>query len=200
GYLYFHKAPNAREFHEETVRKLDLLYKYDCLRANKSMSAWGIEARVPFLDRDFLDAAMSFNPAEKMTGPGRMEKYPLRKAFEGYLPEEILWRQKEQFSDGVGYGWIDTLRKTGEEKISNAQMANARYRFPYNTPATKEAYFYREIFESHFPGEAAAACVPGGPSIACSTPTAIAWDASFAKNADPSGRAVLGVHREAKGK
>jgi asparagine synthase (glutamine-hydrolysing) len=198
GYLYFHKAPNAREFHEETVRKLDLLHKYDCLRANKSTAAWGIEVRVPFLDREFLDTAMAFNPAEKMTGPGKMEKYPLRQAFQGYLPEEILWRQKEQFSDGVGYGWIDTLKKVTEEKISDTQMANARYRFPYNTPVTKEAYFYREIFESHFPGEAAAACVPGGPSIACSTPTAIAWDESFSRNADPSGRAVLGVHQDAK--
>jgi asparagine synthase (glutamine-hydrolysing) len=198
GYLYFHKAPNAREFHEETVRKLDLLHKYDCLRANKSTAAWGIEIRVPFLDREFLDVAMAFDPAEKMVGPGKMEKDPLRKAFEGYLPDEILWRQKEQFSDGVGYGWIDTLKSMAEEKISDTQMANARYRFPYNTPVTKEAYFYREIFESHFPGEAAAACVPGGPSIACSTSTAIAWDASFARNADPSGRAVQGVHQDAK--
>jgi asparagine synthase (glutamine-hydrolysing) len=198
GYLYFHKAPNDREFHEETVRKLDLLYKYDCLRANKSMAAWGIEIRVPFLDRDFLDVAMAFNPAEKMVGPGKMEKYPLRKAFEGYLQDEILWRQKEQFSDGVGYRWIDMLKTMAEEKIGDTQMANARYRFPHNTPMTKEAYFYREIFESHFPGEAAAACVPGGPSIACSTPTAIAWDASFARNADPSGRAILGVHKDAK--
>ena len=200
GYLYFHKAPNAREFHEETVRKLDLLHKYDCLRANKSTAAWGVEIRVPFLDREFLDVAMAFNPAEKMTGPGRMEKYPLRKAFEGYLPDEILWRQKEQFSDGVGYRWIDTLKEVTAERISDSQMTNARYRFPYNPPATKEAYAYREIFESHFPGEAAAACVPGGPSIACSTPTAIAWDASFARNADPSGRAVRDVHRDANAK
>jgi asparagine synthase (glutamine-hydrolysing) len=198
GYLYFHKAPNDREFHEETVRKLDLLYKYDCLRANKSMAAWGIEIRVPFLDREFLDVAMAFNPADKMVGPGKMEKYPLRKAFEGYLPDEILWRQKEQFSDGVGYRWIDSLKAMAEEKISNTQMTNSQYRFPYNTPVTKEAYFYREIFESHFPGEAAAACVPGGPSIACSTPTAIAWDSSFSHNADPSGRAILGVHKDAK--
>jgi asparagine synthase (glutamine-hydrolysing) len=197
GYLYFHKAPNAREFHEETVRKLDSLYKYDCLRANKSAAAWGIEVRVPFLDREFLDVAMAFNPAEKMVGPGKMEKYPLRKAFDvGYLPDEILWRQKEQFSDGVGYRWIDSLKTVAGERISDAQMENARYRFPYNTPLTKEAYAYREIFDSHFPGESAAACVPGGPSIACSTPTAIAWDASFAKNADPSGRAVLDVHHD----
>ncbi len=199
GYLYFHKAPNAKELHEETVRKLDSLYKYDCLRANKTMAAWGIEVRVPFLDREFLDMAMAFNPAEKMVGERKIEKYPLRKAFETYLPQEIVWRQKEQFSDGVGYRWIDSLKATAEERISDTEMENARYRFPYNTPPTKEAYMYREIFESHFPGEAAAQLVPGGPSIACSTPTAIAWDASFAKNADPSGRAVLGVHQAAKG-
>ena len=195
GYLYFHKAPNARELHEETVRKLDSLYKYDCLRANKSMAAWGVEARVPFLDRDFLDFAMAFDPARKMVGERGIEKLPLREAFEDYLPEEIVWRQKEQFSDGVGYRWIDSLKAEAEARVSDALMANARYRFPFNTPTTKESYLYREIFESHFPGEAAARCVPGGPSIACSTPTAIAWDASFARNADPSGRAVLGVHR-----
>lgn len=194
GYLYFHKAPNAREFHEETVRKLSLLHKYDCLRANKTAAAWGIEIRVPFLDREFLDVAMAFDAREKMVGPGRMEKYPLRKAFEGYLPEEILWRQKEQFSDGVGYGWIDALKDHAEALVTDGQMKNARFRFSYNAPATKEAYLYREIFETCFPGESAAACVPGGPSIACSTPTAIAWDASFARNNDPSGRAVLGVH------
>ena len=199
GYLYFHKAPNAKEFHEETVRKLDSLFKYDCLRANKTTAAWGIEVRVPYLDRDFLDTAMAFNPAEKMVGARKIEKYPLRKAFEGYLPEEVLWRQKEQFSDGVGYRWIDSLKATAGERIGDAQMENARYRFPHNTPSTKEAYLYREIFESHFPGEAAAQAVPGGPSIACSTPTAIAWDASFAKNADPSGRSVLGVHQNPKG-
>ena len=199
GYLYFHKAPNAKEFHEETVRKLDSLFKYDCLRANKTTAAWGIEVRVPYLDRDFLDTAMAFNPAEKMVGARKIEKYPLRKAFEGYLPEEVLWRQKEQFSDGVGYRWIASLKATAGERIGDAQMENARYRFPHNTPSTKEAYLYREIFESHFPGEAAAQAVPGGPSIACSTPTAIAWDASFAKNADPSGRSVLGVHQNPKG-
>ena len=200
GYLYFHKAPDARAFHEETVRKLDLLYKYDCLRANKSGAAWGVEVRVPFLDREFLDVAMAFNPAEKMAVAGRMEKHCLRKAFEGYLPAEILWRQKEQFSDGVGYHWIDTLKRVAGERVSDTQMGNARYRFALNTPVTKEAYFYREIFESYFPGDAAAACVPGGPSIACSTPAAIAWDASFSRNADPSGRAVVGVHREANAK
>lgn len=197
GYLYFHKAPNAREFHEETVRKLDLLHKYDCLRANKSTAAWGVEVRVPFLDREFLDIAMSFDPKEKMVGPGRMEKFPLRKAFVGFLPDEILWRQKEQFSDGVGYGWINSLKAMSEKQITDAQMKNAGFRFAFNTPTTKEAYFYREIFDSLFPGEAAAACVPGGPSIACSTPTAIAWDKSFSNNADPSGRAIAGVHNDA---
>ncbi len=199
GYLYFHKAPNARELHDETVRKLDALSKYDCLRANKTMAAWGIEVRVPFLDREFLDTAMAFNAAEKMVGERKIEKYALRKAFEGYLPDDALWRQKEQFSDGVGYRWIDSLKATAEERISNIQMENAMYRFPYNTPTTKEAYMYREIFERRFAGEAAAKTVPGGPSIACSTPTAIAWDASFAKNADPSGRAVLGIHQNANG-
>ncbi len=194
GYLYFHKAPNAREFHEETVRKLSMLHKYDCLRANKTSAAWGIEIRVPFLDREFLEVAMACDAKDKMVGPGRMEKYPLRKAFEGYLPEEILWRQKEQFSDGVGYGWIDALKAHADRLVSDVQMKNAHYRFPHNPPTTKESYLYRDIFESHFPGESAAACVPGGPSIACSTPTAIAWDASFARNSDPSGRAVLGVH------
>jgi asparagine synthase (glutamine-hydrolysing) len=197
GYLYFHKAPNARAFHEENVRKLDSLYKYDCLRANKSTAAWGVEIRVPFLDREFLDVAMGFDTAEKMVGPGRIEKYPLRKAFEGYLPDEILWRQKEQFSDGVGYRWIDSLKAAAEQRVSDGDLENAKYRFPHNTPPTKEAYMYREIFESHFPGESAARAVPGGPSIACSTPTAIAWDASFARNADPSGRAILGVHQNA---
>lgn len=195
GYLYFHKAPNPREFHEETVRKLDLLHKYDCLRANKAMAAWGVEARVPFLDREFLDVAMAFDPAEKMVGQRGIEKYPLRKAFEGYLPDSILWRQKEQFSDGVGYSWIDTLKAYAEAKITDVQLQNAAYRFPYNPPATKEAYLYREIFEQHFPSEAAAACVPGGPSIACSTPAALAWDEAFRRNADPSGRSVIGIHR-----
>ena len=197
GYLYFHKAPGAQEFHEETIRKLDLLHKYDCLRANKTAAAWGVEIRVPFLDREFLDIAMAFDPSEKMVGQDRMEKWPLRQAFEGYLPEEILWRQKEQFSDGVGYRWIDSLKAAAEAQVSDSEMQSAQYRFPDNPPATKEAYMYREIFESHFPGHAAAACVPGGPSIACSTPAAIAWDRSFAQNADPSGRAVLDVHQVA---
>jgi asparagine synthase (glutamine-hydrolysing) len=194
GYLYFHKAPNAKEFHQETVRKLKSLYKYDCLRANKATAAWGVEARVPFLDREFLDFCMSINPQEKMITKDRMEKYILRKAFEGMLPPEILWRQKEQFSDGVGYSWIDSLKEYAQKEISDKMMENATYRFATNTPLTKEAYWYRSLFESHFPTPAAVACIPSGPSIACSTPTAILWDQSFAANADPSGRAVKDVH------
>ena len=196
GYLYFHKAPNAREFHEETVRKLDQLHWYDCLRANKSMAAWGLEARVPFLDREFLDIAMAIDPAAKMCGGEVMEKAILREAFHGRLPDEILWRQKEQFSDGVGYTWIDSLREHADANVSDEQMENAAWRFPINPPASKEAYFYRTIFDELFPGETAAKLVPGGPSVACSTPTAIAWDESFAANADPSGRAVKGVHEK----
>ena len=194
GYLYFHKAPDARAFHEETVRKLDALHQHDCLRANKSMAAWGVEARVPFLDTAFLDVAMSFDPAHKMCGEGRMEKHVLRDEHRGLLPDAILWRQKEQFSDGVGYGWIDGLKAHAEHEVSDHDLASAAHRFPVNPPATKEAYLYRRLFDEHFPGDAAASLVPGGPSIACSTPTAIAWDAAFADNADPSGRAVRGVH------
>jgi asparagine synthase (glutamine-hydrolysing) len=194
GYLYFHKAPNAQALHEETVRKLDRLHHYDCLRANKSMSAWGVEARVPFLDRDFMDVAMQLNPSVKLCGKGRMEKHVLREAFDGMLPESVLWRQKEQFSDGVGYGWIDALQAYAEAEISDAMMAEAEQRFPYHPPATKEAYVYRRLFEAHFPGEGAARTVPGGKSVACSTPEALAWDASLSQNVDPSGRAVLGVH------
>jgi asparagine synthase (glutamine-hydrolysing) len=197
GYLYFHKAPNASEFHEETVRKLDALHMYDCLRANKSMAAWGVEARVPFLDREFLDVAMAFDPAEKMVGEGKMEKHSLREAFEGFLPAEILWRQKEQFSDGVGYGWIDSLKASADKEVTDEELANAADSYPISTPETKEAYLYREIFAQHFPGDAAARSVPGGPSIACSTPTAFLWDASFQAMNDPSGRAVRTVHREA---
>ncbi len=199
GYLYFHKAPNAREFHEELVRKLDALNNYDCLRANKSMMAWGVEPRVPFLDREFLDVAMRMDAVHKMVhkgsdGPQRMEKGALRQAFEGYLPEQILWRQKEQFSDGVGYGWIDGLKAHAEAQVSDRELAAAVRRFPHNPPQTKEAYLYRSLFERHFPTPAAAETVPGGKSIACSSPAAIAWDASFATMADPSGRAVAGVH------
>jgi asparagine synthase (glutamine-hydrolysing) len=196
GYLYFHKAPNAQEFHEELNRKLDRLHKFDCLRANKSMSAWGIEARVPFLDKNFMDVAMRINPEDKMCGNGKMEKAILRESFEGYLPKEILWRQKEQFSDGVGYSWIDGLKTHVESQVTNQQLESASFRFPVNTPDSKEAYFYRSIFEDKFPVSSAADCVIGGKSVACSTQEALAWDESFQNNADPSGRAVLSVHNE----
>jgi asparagine synthase (glutamine-hydrolysing) len=194
GYLYFHRAPDARSFHAETIRKLDRLHLYDCLRANKAMAAWGVEARVPFLDKEFLDVAMGVDPAAKMAGPGRMEKHVLREAFADALPASIAWRQKEQFSDGVGYGWIDSLRAHAEAQVSDRELAGARFRFPHNTPATKEAYFYRALFAEHFPLDTCAECVPGGPSVACSTPEALAWDASLAAVTDPSGRAVRGVH------
>ncbi|WP_426762416.1 asparagine synthase B [Hafnia paralvei] len=196
GYLYFHKAPNAKEFHEETVRKLLALHMYDCARANKAMSAWGVEARVPFLDKKFLDVAMRLNPKDKMCGNGKMEKYILRECFESYLPASVAWRQKEQFSDGVGYSWIDTLKETANQQISDQMLANAHFRFPYNTPNSKEGYLYREIFEELFPVPSAAECVPGGPSVACSSAKAIEWDESFKKMDDPSGRAV-GVHQSA---
>jgi asparagine synthase (glutamine-hydrolysing) len=196
GYLYFHKAPDAKEFHEETVRKLSMLSKYDCLRANKSLAAWGVEGRVPFLDKEFIDVAMRLNPQDKMCKDGRMEKHILREAFEDYLPAEVAWRQKEQFSDGVGYSWIDTLREVAEKEVSDTQMENARFRFPINTPVTKEGYYYRSIFQEFFPLDSAARCVPEGPSVACSTPTAIKWDAEFAKMIDPSGRAVKDVHKD----
>ena len=197
GYLYFHKAPDSRAFHEETVRKLDKLHLYDCLRANKSLAAWGIEGRVPFLDKEFMDIAMRLNPKDKMIGAGRMEKWALRKAFEADLPESVAWRQKEQFSDGVGYSWIDTLKETVDREITAEQLTHAQYRFPIQTPTTKEEYYYREIFESHFPSDAAARSVPQEPSVACSTQTALEWDASFKNMNDPSGRAVARVHEEA---
>lgn len=196
GYLYFHKAPHAQAFFEETVRKIKLLYKYDCLRANKSTAAWGIETRVPFLDLAFLEIAMNLDPSAKMVTGGKMEKQILREAFAGYLPEEVLWRQKEQFSDGVGYGWIDGLKAHAEREITDKMMENARFRFPLNTPLTKEAYLYRSLFEAYYPTADAIRCVPEGPSIACSTPVAIAWDEAFAKMADPSGRSVRGVHQK----
>lgn len=195
GYLYFHKAPNAQAFHEETVRKLGKLHLYDCLRANKSLAAWGVEGRVPFLDKEFMDVAMRINPADKMTGEGKIEKHVLRKAFEDLLPEAIVWRQKEQFSDGVGYSWIDTLKARATEQVSDEELAKAHFRFPVNPPQTKEEYVYRSIFSRHFPSEAAAACVPSVKSVACSTPEALAWDASFRNLNDPSGRAVQSVHR-----
>ncbi|WP_293930937.1 asparagine synthase B [Sphingobacterium sp. UBA6645] len=196
GYLYFHKAPNAQEFHEETVRKLKKLYLYDCLRANKSLAAWGVEGRVPFLDKEFMDIAMSINPEDKMIKDGRMEKWVVRKAFEDYLPESIAWRQKEQFSDGVGYSWIDTLKEQAERLVSDTDFETATSRFPINTPKNKEEYLYRSIFESHFPSDAAAKTVPSVKSVACSTPEALLWDASFQNLNDPSGRAVASVHNE----
>jgi len=197
GYLYFHKAPGPREFHEETVRKLSKLYLYDCLRANKALAAWGVEGRVPFLDKEFLDVAMRINPADKMAGNGKIEKWVLRKAFEDYLPEKIVWRQKEQFSDGVGYAWIDTLKGITSAKVSDEMMASARFMFPVNTPMNKEEYYYRALFTEHFPSEAAAMTVPSVPSVACSTAEALAWDESFRNQNDPSGRAVKTVHNKA---
>ncbi len=199
GYLYFHKAPNTREFHAETVRKLERLHLYDCLRANKSMAAWGIEARVPFLDKSFLDIAMSINPEAKMIKPGKMEKQILREAFSDLLPAEIVWRQKEQFSDGVGYGWIDGLRDHAAESVSDQQLATAKHRFAVNPPSSKEAYLYRQIFAELFPLSSAVKCVPAGPTVACSSPEAVLWDASLQNVNDPSGRAVSGVHQDSYG-
>ena len=196
GYLYFHLAPNAREFHEETVRKVLDLHKYDCARANKSMMAWGIEARVPFLDRNFIDYAMRLDPQVKMAGAGKLEKEPIRKAFEGLLPDRILRRQKEQFSDGVGYNWIDSLKAQAEARVSDTDLARAASRFPINPPTTKEGYWYREMFELHFPSASAASTVPGGKSVACSTEKALEWDARLQNVVDPSGRAVTSVHED----
>jgi len=197
GYLYFHKAPNANEFHEETVRKLSKLHQYDCLRANKSLAAWGIEGRVPFLDKEFMDVAMSINPKDKMINGERMEKWVVRKAFEDMLPESVAWRQKEQFSDGVGYSWIDTLKEKVDAAVSDDQLGNAHFRFPIQTPQNKEEYYYRSIFESHFPSDAAALSVPQEPSVACSTKIALEWDEAFKNMNDPSGRAVAKVHEDA---
>jgi len=197
GYLYFHKAPNAKEFHEETVRKLSKLHMYDCLRANKSLAAWGIEGRVPFLDKEFMDVAMRINPQDKMINGERMEKWVLRKAFESYLPASVAWRQKEQFSDGVGYSWIDTLKEVVAEEVTDEQLANAKYKFPLQTPTNKEEFYYRSIFQEHFPSDAAALCVPQEASVACSTKIALEWDASFKNQNDPSGRAVSNVHSDA---
>lgn len=197
GYLYFHKAPSARAFHEETVRKLGKLHWYDCLRANKSLSAWGVEGRVPFLDHDFLDIAMRLNPKAKMCPGQEIEKKILRQAFADLLPEEIAWRQKEQFSDGVGYSWIDTLKRITSEQVSDEQMAHAAERFPIHTPLCKEEYFYRSIFEEHFPSRSAALSVNQEASVACSTSIALEWDAAWKQMNDPSGRAVSGVHQQA---
>jgi len=194
GYLYFHKAPNAKEFHEETVRKLNKLHQYDCLRANKSLSAWGVEGRVPFLDKEFMDVAMRINPQDKMITPDRMEKWVIRKAFEHYLPESIVWRQKEQFSDGVGYSWIDTLKETVNQIVTDEELAAAKFKFPIQTPTTKEEYYYRSIFSEHFPSDTAALTVPQEPSVACSTKVALEWDEAFKDMNEPSGRAVAKVH------
>jgi len=196
GYLYFHKAPNAEEFHKETVRKLDKLHLYDCLRANKSLASWGVEGRVPFLDKEFMDIAMRLNPKDKMAGNGKMEKWILRKAFEDYLPESVTWRQKEQFSDGVGYNWIDSLRALTTEMVTDEQMAKVNETYPINPPMNKEEYYYRTIFTDYFPSEAASLCVPSVPSVACSTPIALEWDASFKNMNDPSGRSVKSVHED----
>lgn len=197
GYLYFHKAPSARAFHEETVRKLSKLHLYDCLRANKSLAAWGVEGRVPFLDTVFLDTAMRLNPAAKMCPGNVIEKRILREAFAPMLPREVAWRQKEQFSDGVGYSWIDTLKQLAADSVSDYEMAHAAQRFPVNPPRNKEEYFYRTLFAAHFPSDSAARSVPSVPSVACSTAEALAWDASFKGKNDPSGRAVSGVHEQA---
>lgn len=197
GYLYFHKAPSARAFHEETVRKLSKLYLYDCLRANKSLAAWGVEGRVPFLDTEFLDVAMRINPAAKMCPGAVMEKKILREAFSSLLPQEVAWRQKEQFSDGVGYSWIDTLKQITASSVSDEELAHAAERFPINPPRNKEEYFYRSLFAAHFPSDSAARTVPSVPSVACSTAEALAWDRAFANLNDPSGRAVSGVHLQA---
>lgn len=198
GYLYFHKAPDAKALHEETVRKLDKLHLYDCLRANKTLSAWGVEGRVPFLDKEFMNIAMRINPADKMCGRnGKIEKHILRQAFEGYLPESVTWRQKEQFSDGVGYNWIDSLREMAEKKVSDKQMERAAERFPINPPMSKEEYWYRTMFEEHFPSASAASTVPSVPSVACSSAVALEWDESFKNRIDPSGRAIKSVHAEA---
>lgn len=198
GYLYFHKAPNAEEFHKETVRKLEKLHMYDCLRANKSLASWGVEGRVPFLDKEFMDVAMRLNPKDKMCGlNGKMEKWILRKAFESYLPESVAWRQKEQFSDGVGYNWIDSLRALTHEMVTDEQMAKVNETFPINPPMNKEEYYYRSIFSDFFPSDPAAKCVPSVPSVACSTPIALEWDEAFKNLNDPSGRSIKSVHEQA---
>ena len=196
GYLYFHKAPNAKEFHEETVRKLNKLHLYDCLRANKSMAAWGVECRVPFLDKDFLDVSMAINPKDKMIGSEKMEKWILRKAFENELPKNILWRQKEQFSDGVGYGWIDFLKEYVESNISDKEFNMRNKKFPINTPKTKEEYYYRNIFEEFYKSEYAIKTVPSSKSVACSTEEALLWDKDFQNLNDPSGRIISDIHKK----
>lgn len=197
GYLYFHKAPSARAFHDETIRKISKLHLYDCLRANKCLAAWGVEGRVPFLDKEFLDIAMNINPELKMCPGKTIEKKILREAFADMLPQDIVWRQKEQFSDGVGYSWIDSLKAMTAAAVSDDEMAHAAERFPINPPRNKEEYYYRSIFEEHFPSANAAMSVPSVPSVACSTAEALAWDKSFKNMNDPSGRAVQGIHEQA---
>jgi len=196
GYLYFHKAPNAREFHEETVRKINKLHLFDCLRANKSLSAWGVEGRVPFLDKEFIDYSMNIDPKLKMISSDKIEKHILRDSFNGYLPNDILWRQKEQFSDGVGYNWIDSLKEHAENSVSDKDYNNRLIIFPVNTPKSKEEFLFRRIFEKHFPGDDCALCVPSSKSVACSTEEALKWDKSFLDMNDPSGRSIKKVHKD----
>jgi asparagine synthase (glutamine-hydrolysing) len=196
GYLYFHKAPSAKEFHNETVRKLNKLHQYDCLRANKALAAWGIEGRVPFLDKEFIEIAMNLNPTDKMINKKRIEKWVLRKAFEEYLPKEVLWRQKEQFSDGVGYSWIDSLKDLVSKEVTDDQMDNSPKKYPINPPQNKEEYYYRSIFEEHFPSDTAAKSVPSVPSVACSSPEALEWDETFKNQNDPSGRSISNIHNK----
>ena len=196
GYLYFHKAPNSQEFHEETIRKINNLHLYDCLRANKSLAAWGVEGRVPFLDVDFIDVAMNVDPKEKMISNNKIEKHILRHAFDGYLPEEILWRQKEQFSDGVGYSWIDELKNYTDKLISDIDFKNRNQLYPINTPNTKEEMYYRSIFSKHFPNKECVTCVPSSKSVACSTEEALKWDKSFINMNDPSGRSIKNIHKD----
>lgn len=196
GYLYFHKAPNSKEFHEETVRKIDKLHLYDCLRANKSLSAWGVEGRVPFLDKEFIDYSMNLDPKLKMISSDKIEKHILRESFKGYLPDDILWRQKEQFSDGVGYSWIDSLKEYADKAISENDFINRSEIFPVNTPKSKEEFLFRRIFEKHFPGDDCALCVPSSKSVACSTEEALKWDKSFLDMNDPSGRSIKKIHKD----
>ena len=196
GYLYFHKAPNSKEFHEETVRKIAKLHLYDCLRANKSLSAWGVEGRVPFLDKEFIDYSMNLDPKLKMISSDKIEKHILRESFKGYLPDDILWRQKEQFSDGVGYSWIDSLKEYADKSISENDYRNRNEIFPVNTPKSKEEFLFRRIFEKHFPGDDCALCVPSSKSVACSTEEALNWDKSFLDMNDPSGRSIKKIHKD----
>ncbi|KAL2758210.1 hypothetical protein ACRALDRAFT_1061424 [Sodiomyces alcalophilus JCM 7366] len=189
GYLYFHAAPDKNAFHEETVRRIKDLHLSDCLRANKATSAWGLEARVPFLDKAFLELAMNIDPQEKMITGERIEKYILRKAFdvsdepgaEPYLPEKILWRQKEQFSDGVGYGWIDALKENAELHVTDEMMKNPKPEWGDDIPDTKEAYWYRVMFDEHFPPHCAS--------------TVKRWVPTWSEQTDPSGRAIA-IHNE----